>query len=121
MHRRFGIAVVTLTVALGGLTGVAAPAGAADSHTVTVTPSTGLSDGQTVTVKGTGFTETPALYDWYVSQCSAAVLEAPNDINHAVNDCNQQEPFLFTHADAAGNLSSPLVVRKTFTAGLGAG
>src|SRR4051812_5859636 len=120
MPRRFGIAVVTLVVAATGLVGVA-PAGAADNHTVTVTPSAGLRDGQTVTVTGTGFTETPALYDWAVTQCSAAILAAPINLNNAINDCNQQEPFLFTHADPAGNLSSPLVVHTTFTAGLLAG
>jgi hypothetical protein len=121
MSRRLGIAVVTFTLAVGGLVGVAAPAGAADGHTVTVTPSTDLSDGQTVAVTGTGFVETPVIYDWAVTQCSAAILAAPTDLDHAINDCNQQEPFLFVHADAAGNLNSPLVVRKTFTAGLGAG
>jgi hypothetical protein len=120
MRRRFGIAVVTVALAAAGLVAVAEPAAAAD-HTVTVTPSTGLVDGQTVTVRGTGFTETPVIYDWAVTQCSAAILTAPLTLTNAVNECNQQEPFLFAHADAAGNLSSPLVVRTTFTAGLGGG
>jgi len=105
----------------GEFVGAASPISFFGDHKVTVAPNTGLSDGQTVTVRGTGFVETPALNDWVVTQCSARILEAPNEINHVINECNQQEPAVFAHADAAGNVTSPLVVRKTFTAGLLAG
>ena len=112
--------VVALSV--GGLLAVGGPAGAAVVHTVTVSPDAGLSDGQTVTVSGTGFDETPAINDWFVSQCSAAVLSSPIDLNSAINDCDGTSyPVVFTHADPAGNLSASFVVHKTITTGLGAG
>jgi hypothetical protein len=122
MRRRLGIAAVTLSLALAGLIGVATtPAGADATHTVTVTPSSGLSDGQTVTVSGTGFTETPVVNDWSVTQCSAAVLTSPVTLDTAINECNQAQPIVFTHADFAGNVGASLVVHRTFTAGSGAG
>jgi hypothetical protein len=121
MRNRIGISAVVVALTFGGALVAVEPAGAAAVHTVTVTPSTGLSDGQTVTVSGTGFDETPIIYDWAVSQCSAAILAAPTDLNTAINECNQQEPFLFTHADAAGNVSSTLVVHKTITVGVANG
>ncbi len=122
MRRRLGITSLTLIVALAGFAGVAAtPVGADATHAITVSPSTGLSDGRTVTVAGTGFTETPVINDWAGAQCSGAVLTSPITLDTAINECSQSEPFVFTHADAAGNLSSPLVVHTSFTAGSGAG
>jgi hypothetical protein len=120
MRTRIGIALTVMAVALGGSLVTASPAGAAEVHTVTVTPSTGLADGQTVTVSGTGFDETPLINDWVVSQCSAAILNAPNDVGAAINNCDQSTAA-FAHADAAGNISTSFVVHKQLTTGLGTG
>jgi hypothetical protein len=117
MRRRFGIAVVTLALAAAGLVGATAPAGATAGHAVTVTPSTGLSDGQTVTVSGTGFTETPIVNDWSVAMCRPEILAGAPTIEDAIANCDiTTQPFVFTHADANGNLSTPYTVRKTFAA-----
>jgi hypothetical protein len=115
MLKRIGIAFVVTALALGGSLVAGGVAGAADSHTVTVTPSTGLSDGQTVTVSGTGFVETPIVYDWSVSECESAVL-SDITLDGALAHCDvTTTPFVFTHADAAGNLSTPYTLRKSFT------
>jgi hypothetical protein len=122
MRKRVGVALVVAALALGSSLVAGEPAGAAEVHTVTVTPNTGLVDGQVVTVSGTGFDETPAIFDWAVTQCSAAVLSSPIDLNSAINDCDGTSyPAVFTHADPAGNLSASFVVHKTITTGLGAG
>src|SRR3954447_3696758 len=100
MRKRIGISLVVVAVTLGGALVAVEPAGAAAVHTVTVTPSTRLSDGQTVTVAGTGFDETPAIYDWAVTQCSAAVLAGPITLDTAINDCDGTSfPVAFAHAD----------------------
>lgn len=116
MLRRIGIAFAAAALGLGGTLVAAGPASAADAHVVTVTPSTGLTNGQTVTVSGTGFVETPIINDWSVAQCSAAILSEPITLQNALHDCDvTTQPFVFAHADAAGNLSTPFVVRKSFT------
>ncbi|MGZ4737545.1 MAG: neocarzinostatin apoprotein domain-containing protein [Acidimicrobiia bacterium] len=116
MRTRLGVALVVTALTLGGTLAVGGPAGAAGTHTVTVTPSTGLSDGQTVTVSGTGFVETPIINDWAVGMCSPAILTEAITLQNALHDCDvTTQPFTFTHADANGNLSTPFVVRKTFS------
>lgn len=121
MRKRVGFSAVIVALTLSGALVAVEPAGAAAVHTVTVTPSTGLTDGQTVTVTGTGFDETPVINDWFVSQCSAAILSlATIDVGAAINDCDQTGGG-FAHADGAGNLSTSLVVHTTFTTGVGAG
>ena len=122
MRGRIGVALVVVALTLGGSLVASAPAGAAAVHAVTVSPSAGLSDGQTVTVSGTGFDETPAIYDWSVTQCSAAVLSSPIDLNSAINDCDGTSyPVVFTHADPAGNRVEHEVAvrRQRVQAGLG--
>jgi Neocarzinostatin family len=122
MRHRIGISAIVVALALSGALVAVEPAGAAESHVVTVTPSTGLSDGQTVTVSGAGFVETPALNDWAVTQCTAAILSEPITLITAINDCDATtEPAVFAHADAAGNLSTSFVVRKSLTTGIGTG
>jgi hypothetical protein len=87
---------------------------------VTVTPSTGLSDGQVVQVTGTGFTETPLVNDWAVTQCRAAVLAAPLTLALALDNCDVlTQPFVFVHADAQGNISTPYTLRSTLNLGGG--
>ncbi len=96
--------------------GATAPGPAAVVHAVTVTPTSGLADGQTVTVAGTGFVETPALNDWAVSECRAQVLDQPITLSSALDNCDvTTAPGVFTHADAAGNLSTDYKLRSSFT------
>jgi hypothetical protein len=115
MRTRLGVALIVATLTLGASFAVSGPAGAAAVHTVTVSPNTGLSDGQTVTVSGTGFDETPALNDWAIAQCDPAIVDAIS-LDSALRLCDATtQPFVFTHADAAGNLSTSYTVRKTFS------
>jgi hypothetical protein len=72
-----------------------------------------LADGQTVSVHGTGFTETPIINDWVVSQCSSAVLAAPNDLLTVLDSCNV-DANVIVHADPVGNITATLVVAKSF-------
>lgn len=120
MRSRIGTAVVVAALALGGSVATIEPAAAAGAHTVTVTPSTGLADGQTVTVSGTGFVETPIVNDWSVAMCDPGII-AGITLENALQHCDvTTQPFAFTHADAAGNLSTPYAVRKSFNTSSGA-
>lgn len=89
-------------VVLGLLTMAQLPASAA-APTLTVTPSSGLSDGATVQVSGTGL-QAGATYD--VGECAW--------VESGVLAC-APETFTRATADSAGSLDSPLTVRKTFT------
>jgi hypothetical protein len=106
-----------VVVAVGAIVlaiGFGSPAGAA-GHAVTVTPGTGLADGQTVHVTGTGFTETPAVNDWVATMCAGAILDQPPTLELAVQYCDATEgPYVFTHADSAGNIAFDFTVRQTF-------
>ena len=101
-----------------GLTLAAVPAGASGWQ-ISINPSTGLTNGQTVVVTGTGFTEHPNtqfVVDWAITECNGAVLNQPLDPVLVVNNCDvTTEPFVFVHADAAGNVSGSFRVSKTFT------
>jgi hypothetical protein len=108
--------VIASATTTGGFVGAAAPISFGREHTVTVTPATGLSDGRTVTVTGTGWVQTPSFGGWIIAQCSSAVLTEPT-IGVAVSEC---DPSLVGTAiqvpsDAAGNIQSPFVVHTTFT------
>ncbi|PKV85187.1 enediyne antibiotic chromoprotein [Streptomyces sp. TLI_146] len=76
---------------------LATPASAATA--ISVTPSSGLSDGQTVTVSGSGYTPGAAVN---VGECASATL-CSNDVK-------------FLTADANGAISTTLAVKKTFVA-----
>jgi hypothetical protein len=120
MRTRIGIAFFAAALAFGSSLAAAGSVSAADSHTVTVSPSTGLSDGQTVTVTGAGFVETPALYGWAVVQCNATILTDGITLDNALKDCDASggpdTGGIFATADAGGNLSPiSFVVRKSFT------
>jgi hypothetical protein len=100
----------------GGFVGAAAPISFGREHTVTVTPATGLSDGRTVMVTGTGWVQTPSFGGWIIAQCSSAVLTEPT-IGVAVSECDPSlaGTAIQVPADAAGNIQSPFVVHTTFT------
>ena len=119
MRNRLGIAAVIVALAFGtGLVAVE-PAGAAD-HTLTVTPSTGLSDGQTVTVSGTGFVETPVVQDWALTMCSPAILAAPLTIQNAIQVCAVgDEPFVLVPPAEDGIITTSFTVRKEFSTNSG--
>jgi hypothetical protein len=104
----------------GGFVGAATPISFLGDHTVTVTPSTGLRDGQTVAVTGTGYIEAPVLGEWAVLQCSAKVVASPFTADDVVNECSQNPPYGSAPPDPSGNISGSLEVRKTFVAGAGA-
>jgi Neocarzinostatin family len=115
MRTRIGVALAVVALALGGSLATAGAAGAAGVHTVTVTPSSGLSDGQTVTVSGTGFVETPIVNDWSVAMCDPSILSSTS-FETAIAHCDiTTQPFVFLHADSSGAVSTPYAVRKSFT------
>jgi hypothetical protein len=120
MNRRwFRTTAVSGALLISGAV-IATPAGAA-AHQVTISPSTGLSDGQLVRVTGTGFTETPIVNDWSVAQCTGAVVGAVLTLDLALASCDATTmPFTFVHADGLGNLSTTFVVHTTFTPSAGA-
>jgi hypothetical protein len=81
--------------------------GPASALAVSVTPSTNLVDGQSVTVSGTGLTPGTV---YHIGEC------APVDSTIA---CNQPEGVDVT-ADSAGTATATLTVRKTFVGLVGA-
>src|SRR3954469_20415431 len=107
MRKRIGVSLVVVVLAFGTAFVAGTPAGAAAVHTVSVTPSTGLFDGQAVTVHGTGFDETPLVVGGFaVQQCRAAILTvATIDIPDAITNCDQSSGTA-AYADAAGNIST---------------
>jgi len=122
MRPRRSAATVLATIVAVGCLWAGAPAGAANWQ-ISVSPATGLTDGQTVTVTGAGFTEHPLtqfVVDWAVSQCDDAVLHQPLDPVLVVNHCEvTATPFRFAHPDAAGNVSVRYRLVTRFTPGIG--
>ena len=102
-----------------GLAFAAAPPAGASGWQISISPSTGLTDGQLVLVTGTGFTEHPNtqfVVDWAITECNSTVLSQPLDPQLVINNCDvTTEPFVFVHADAAGNVSGTFRVSTTFT------
>jgi hypothetical protein len=93
---------VLAVAALGALLGFAGPASAA-GPSITVSPSSGLTNGQNVTVKGSGFT---AKYpNMVVVECAATATGA--------NGCDTND-VKFTKADANGAFTVTLTVRSKF-------
>ena len=113
--RRVGL--VVLAVVLGAVA-VPATAQAQEAPTLTVTPNTGLVDGQTVSLTGTGF----------VDISSIAGLECPPQfggrteftINEVLSNCGFVAFAGEITTDAAGNLSGSATVQEVFTASGGA-
>ena len=89
MHLRLRSVLAVVGAVL--LLAVFMPAGAhaqTEEPNVTVTPNTGLVDGQTVLVEASGFTGTP-IFSWAVLQCDAVVVGNPdgNVVNaNCIND-----------------------------------
>ena len=80
----------------------AAPAGAAAS--ITVSPSSGLKDGQTVSVSISGFA--PNASNINIVQCLAS--------GSGASDCDVNDGKLFQKTDANGALTVSMTVRATF-------
>ena len=110
-----------MALAVAGLVGIGGPpAGATVGHSITVGPSTSLSDGDTVTIWGSGFVETPLINDWAVAMCSRDIITDGILVVNALKDCDTTtEPFTFVHADANGDFTTQFKVRKTFSTGGG--
>ena len=79
-HRGALMSLSTLAVAAGSLALVAAPAGAAGT-TLTAKPNANLTNGQSVTVKGTGFT--PKDHVYLIECLRTATGEAGCDLSTA--------------------------------------
>jgi len=97
--------LASATMALAGaaaLVVLAQPA-YADAPSISVSPASGLSDGQSVGVTGGGF---PAGSGIAIVQCNA-----PSD--PAQLSCNYAD-YVSTTADGAGAVSASIVVRSTF-------
>ncbi len=84
--RTFRALVVTGAVLASSLL-VAVPNASAAGPSITVTPSTGLVDGQTVTVAGTGFTVPPSLF--------LLIGECANVASPGYNDCDATKVSTF--------------------------
>ncbi|TAM93253.1 MAG: hypothetical protein EPN43_01010 [Jatrophihabitans sp.] len=109
-HRRWrlGAAAAGAVAAVGAaVLAFASPAAAAPS--LTVTPSTGLTNGQSVTVTLSGFPANAGGIN--IVQCLASGTGAA--------DCDVNDAQLGKTADASGSLTVTMPVRSTFT-GLGA-
>lgn len=100
---RLGAATAGAVAAVGAaVLAFAAPASAAAS--ITVTPSSGLSDGQTVTVKGTGFAPNTQVL---VLECPA---NATGSNGGSVCDVNDGK-IGNNSSDASGNFTTTLTVK----------
>jgi hypothetical protein len=92
-----------------GFAGAARPVDVADPS-VTVAPATDLADGQVVTVTADDL-RVPMPGVWWVAQCEAAVLDRLPDASLALGG-GCADP-LVVDADAAGDLTTPLTIRRT--------
>jgi hypothetical protein len=95
--------LVRLVVAVAmvfGAVGVATNAGAQTTKSLTVTPATGLSDGDTVTLHGTGFQPLATVY-----YCEGVVDSSPDP-----SDCGTS--YLTTEADQSGEFSQSFQVER---------
>jgi hypothetical protein len=90
MQRRWAAAVVLSVLAAGtiAVAGVPGPAGASGSSVaIKVTPSSGLVDGQTVTISGRGLVHSyrGSAQTWFVTECTASVqgrMNPSTDTSH---------------------------------------
>jgi hypothetical protein len=82
----------------------AAPAGAAPA--ISVSPSTGLHNGQTVTVSGSGFTKNGTVY---IVECKAGATSE----GQCSFDFSDLSTVVVAKADASGNLRTPSPTLKT--------
>jgi hypothetical protein len=97
LSKRTGAVVASILASLGLVLGMAAPAFAAPTLTVSATE--GLTDGQTITIEGGGFA--PNLKGIAVGQCRVGFTGPA--------DCNLSGGATFRNADADGNIDSVTV------------
>jgi hypothetical protein len=96
-----------------------APVSAAPGPAVAVSPSQGLTDGQVVTVSGTGFpTDGPGFPlppTAFVQACSSDILTLaqPVSIDDAVSKCGAPQPNVDTSPN--GTFTTTLAVQREFT------
>ncbi|MFD7703701.1 enediyne antibiotic chromoprotein [Streptomyces caelestis] len=103
------VARVSATAAIAtGMAVAFQPAAQAAAPVVTVSPATGLKDGSTVTVTGTGLTPGTV---YHVSQCEF--------VTSGTYGCDPTT-VIDIAADAQGKVSTQFVVRKVFQAVKGA-
>ena len=100
-RRRALRALAAVALVAGGTVAGATAAVAATS--ITVTPSTGLVDGETVTVTGSGWAPGDTVY-----YCEAVLVDPPSS-----NDCGTV--IKNVTADGAGNFSVPVVIERIIT------
>jgi len=81
---------------------------AAPAQNMTITPATGLTDGQTVQIMGTGFTKAGETLG--VTEC------ADKGAQTGAGDCDLRNIKAPVTADASGNVSTSYVVHKSFGA-----
>jgi len=85
-----------------------APAGAADgSQQITVTPTSGLENGQVVRVDGTDWPGPE--YDfqaWFIAQCPSATFD--------FDRCGNAQPIPESEITATGSFSQDYAVRRSF-------
>jgi len=98
---------ITSAVSAAGLLAVAGLAGCATGPAVSVTPSTGLVDGQVVTANGSGYTAESSLG---MIQCVAGA--------DSIDDCDGLTATSFS-ADAQGRFRKPITVRRVITHNVG--
>jgi hypothetical protein len=99
MARTVGIAAAVLALVAALSVATAAPAGAAPA--VTVTPSTDLSTGQTVTVQGSGFS-----HGDQIGICEVAIADPPSD-----SQCDSRTAEI-VDASPAGTFTAQMTVKR---------
>ncbi len=98
-----------MVILAAGILVTAGPAGAASSPTVSVTPTNGLQDGQTVTVNVTGATPGSTLL---AVECSPAALQVSED------GCENHRDAVF-FVGGAGTATTSLVVTSRISTAVG--
>jgi hypothetical protein len=112
--------VVASGTTTGGFVGAAESISFTGDHTVSVTPSTGLRDGQSVTVSGTGFVErVVGGGGWTVALCATSAVATPLVLQEVVNHCDLNPPYTSVVPDPDGTFSTQLTLRKTLTTSSG--
>jgi hypothetical protein len=102
-----GFRLLARAVGVVGIAGVVGLAGCATGPAVSVSPSTGLVDGQVVTVTGSGYTPNSSLG---MVQCVAGA--------DSIDDCDGTTATSFS-ADATGGFRKPLTVRRVISHNVG--
>jgi neocarzinostatin family protein/carboxypeptidase family protein len=97
------VRLVVALVLMCGATVVGTNAGAQTTRTLTVTPDSGLSDGDAVTLHGTGFTPSESVF-----YCEGVVDSSPDP-----GDCGTSAESIF--ADSSGEFTTSFNVQRFIT------